>query len=596
MADTPQSLAARAQQAMQDGRLDEALTDLSALKILIPNDSSIWLMCAYANRAKGEVETACREFETATQMAPDDANIRFEYAKYLDETGDLSGSIKQYDEVLRIADGHLDTRINRLLVIAKTSKREEALLELQEIANSDQDMLRVWYNLAVLYREDTRFDEAKAAANHILQKQPDHVRAAHVLAQCAADQGEKSSHLYRSARDLDADNLDLLTGEAGALVQEDEPEKAIKMLEEQLERDPLWAGGHSMLAEIRWQQTGSKDFAKSYDDVLKENPQAIELWSNYIVSVSRALGHETAVELIKEASQHNPDNEALNIMAANSYSELEEFDQAEKLFTKLNLEKDPATKLSYVRYLTKSGDYKKAEKYGMELVNIGQGADAWPFVSIAWRKLDDPRWNWLEGDHDFAQPFDIEEIQGELPKLAEKLRAMHKYEVHPFAQSLRGGTQTDGALFSKQIPEIQSLVAHLRRTIRQYLDNLPAYDEAHPLLSMNREAFRFTGSWSVRLTGSGFHVNHIHNQGNLSSAFYATVPDDIGTGETDSQDGWLAVGEPATELNTGLSALKLFEPKPGRLVLFPSTMWHGTRPFGEGERMSCAFDVGLFKD
>jgi len=33
------------------------------------------------------------------------------------------------------------------------------------------------------------------------------------------------------------------------------------------------------------------------------------------------------------------------------------------------------------------------------------------------------------------------------------------------------------------------------------------------------------------------------------------------------------------------------EPKPCRLALFPSWMWHGTRPFGEGERMTVAFDV-----
>ena len=246
-------------------------------------------------------------------------------------------------------------------------------------------------------------------------------------------------------------------------------------------------------------------------------------------------------------------------------------------FAKLDLEKDPATKLSYVRYLTKSGQFEKAEKFGMELVEIGNGADAWPFVSIAWRKLDDSRWNWLEGDHDFAQPFDIPEMQEELPALSEKLREMHKYEVHPFAQSLRGGTQTDGALFSKQVPEIQSLVSHLRRTVRTYLDNLPAYDERHPLLGMNRDAFRFTGSWSVRLTGSGFHVNHIHNQGNLSSAFYVTVPEQIGSGEGDSQEGWLAVGEPAAELNTDFRQSRLLSQSLGDWCCFPQQcgMEHG---------------------
>lgn len=28
-----------------------------------------------------------------------------------------------------------------------------------------------------------------------------------------------------------------------------------------------------------------------------------------------------------------------------------------------------------------------------------------------------------------------------------------------------------------------------------------------------------------------------------------------------------------------------------RLVLFPSYMFHGTRPFGKGERLTVAFDV-----
>ena len=40
-----------------------------------------------------------------------------------------------------------------------------------------------------------------------------------------------------------------------------------------------------------------------------------------------------------------------------------------------------------------------------------------------------------------------------------------------------------------------------------------------------------------------------------------------------------------------LPPFRTVEPKPGRLALFPSYMWHGTRPFGEGERLTVAFDV-----
>jgi hypothetical protein len=35
------------------------------------------------------------------------------------------------------------------------------------------------------------------------------------------------------------------------------------------------------------------------------------------------------------------------------------------------------------------------------------------------------------------------------------------------------------------------------------------------------------------------------------------------------------------------------EPRPGRLVLFPSTLWHSTEPFAAGERLVVSFDVSL---
>ena len=53
--------------------------------------------------------------------------------------------------------------------------------------------------------------------------------------------------------------------------------------------------------------------------------------------------------------------------------------------------------------------------------------------------------------------------------------------------------------------------------------------------------------------------------------------------------GGLALGEPAPEL--GLPPTRTIEPAVGRLVLFPSWMWHGTRPFPQGERLTVAFDL-----
>ena len=103
---------------------------------------------------------------------------------------------------------------------------------------------------------------------------------------------------------------------------------------------------------------------------------------------------------------------------------------------------------------------------------------------------------------------------------------------------------------------------------------------------MRSRPVRFSGSWSVRLTDAGFHANHFHPEGWLSSAFYLALPE-----SANGQEGWLALGEPQADLGLDLPPIRLVEPKPGRLVLFPSTMWHGTVPFPAGERLSIAFDV-----
>ena len=55
--------------------------------------------------------------------------------------------------------------------------------------------------------------------------------------------------------------------------------------------------------------------------------------------------------------------------------------------------------------------------------------------------------------------------------------------------------------------------------------------------------------------------------------------------------GWLRFGTPPSELGLDLPPYCDIEPKVGRLILFPSTLWHGTVPFADGERLSIAFDI-----
>jgi hypothetical protein len=55
--------------------------------------------------------------------------------------------------------------------------------------------------------------------------------------------------------------------------------------------------------------------------------------------------------------------------------------------------------------------------------------------------------------------------------------------------------------------------------------------------------------------------------------------------------GWIRFGSPPAGLGLQLPAYTRIQPKAGLLVLFPSTLWHETLPFDDGERLVIAFDV-----
>ena len=125
----------------------------------------------------------------------------------------------------------------------------------------------------------------------------------------------------------------------------------------------------------------------------------------------------------------------------------------------------------------------------------------------------------------------------------------------------------------------------LSRTCR----HVPAATCTHPFHARNVSPAEIIGCWSVRLRRGGFHVNHIHPEGWVSSAYYASVPGEVD--DSTLRSGWLKFGEPRFAV-PGLAPFLEVQPRPGRLVLFPSYLWHGTHALrGDAPRMSVAFDA-----
>ena len=190
--------------------------------------------------------------------------------------------------------------------------------------------------------------------------------------------------------------------------------------------------------------------------------------------------------------------------------------------------------------------------------------------------------------YDLTPPEGYENMATFNADLKKALDKQHRFQTAPLNQSLRGGTQTDLDLYYADDPIIQMFFAQLAEPIGDYMKHIGKGAD-HPLTRRNTGKYRINGAWSVRLAPNGHHVNHVHPMGWLSSSYYVDVPDIVA--DDAGRHGWIKFGEPGID-GLDLPAEKFIKPRAGRLVLFPSYMWHGTIPFaGEQSRLTLPFDV-----
>ena len=193
----------------------------------------------------------------------------------------------------------------------------------------------------------------------------------------------------------------------------------------------------------------------------------------------------------------------------------------------------------------------------------------------------------LVGEWTVAPPAGWSDSGSWLLELASSLNQLHQAKAHPLGQSLRGGSQTALDLTRVEDPVVQSFFKAIDAPIRAHMLKLGRGRDVTRLRSTGR--YRVSNAWSVRLKPGGRHENHHHPAGWLSSAFYVSVPPAVDDGD---RQGWLQFGQPGLFQGAGLEPEHFIKPEPGKLVLFPSWMWHGTRPFGgEHPRLTIAFDI-----
>lgn len=543
-------------------------------------------LLALVEKKRGAMEAARAAFERARRLAPRDPQILGNYANLLGETGATEEALARYEDALRADPAFLPARYNRALLLQKMGRFAEALSDLDRVLAGSPADARTLSARASLLRDLGRYGEAAASYDAALRAEPARPIALKGRARVALERGEEdASEHYRRALAAMPDAPELQLGYAEALEADGRPD-ALDALTAAVARAPDWIEGQSALARMRWEAGEGEAFTRDMERRLAEAPGNAALWAALAATLRAADLPERAAEAAAEARRAQPDDPALMLAEAFHASEAGELERSTALFAALPEGLSGRAGLE-ARHCLRCGDLARAAVW-TDLARAENPEDiaAWAMTGLVWRLSGDPQAEWLNGQPGLLSTSALDLDPSQIASVAERLRTLHRTRAHPIGQSLRGGTQTRGRLLAREEPDIRLLQTALSRVIDSYWNALPAEDPAHPLLRQRAKRPQFAGSWSVRLTGGGFHVAHFHSQGALSSACYFVVPE-----AQAPMEGWLELGVAPAEFGLDLEPLARVEPKPGRIALFPSYLFHGTRPFSAGERLTVAFDV-----
>ena len=458
------------------------------------------------------------------------------------------------------------------------------------------DFLQARMSLARLLIDLKRWDEAKAIYERLLDQAPEHLPVRYGAATVALELGhaEDAESVFDAliAEGNDRPQIRFMRGRARAQLRR--IDEALDDLRRSYEASstPL---ALRTLASMLWVCGERERFDALLTDAVGRRPELAVV----AAEMQRQSGAPDAalatIETARLRFQLPPDAYSVVAMAHIDLGEATPAEQAARAC--LAAEPDNRTaKAHLITALLMQGKADDAVQHIAQMRDAEPDRQHWiAYQASALRLLGSDDYERLVDLDRFVRPYTLPTPPG-FPSLAafnvELLAALdrwHLYRTHPLDQSLRGGSQTPRDLTSIDDPVIQAFATALDRPIRQYMADVGRGDD-HPLTRRNTGDYRITGCWSVKLVGGGYHVNHVHPEGWISSAYYVAVPEETRTSA--DRSGWIKFGEPPFETTPPSPPEKWIQPEPGLLVLFPSFLWHGTAPIhDQAVRVTAPFDA-----
>ena len=581
---------------LQAGKFEQARGLLAGVLRAHPRFVEAHRLLAGAHLALGERARAEQSLRTAAAIDPDWAPVQLALGELLADDGRFDEAESALRRALqRQRHPRAALGLARLLLRrGKAAEAHEMLAPLARPAEANVDLLAEFARTLLALQ---RNDEAIEVSRRVVAAAPDSALAAARLAGALVAAGKFGEALLESRRafalGLDQAEAWFIGGSAAA--GEDSYDEAEAAFRRACTLQPEYLDAQRELAQLIWMRTGDLSRATALlDATLRERPHAQGLLA-IKAALHQGAGDDAGALAMLEPVANRTDAEAGILMTASeaalktgSPSAIEFAGRARRL-----LPGDPGATGLLGNALLQAGRAREAGQLALDALRLRENDQGLIALRVtAQRLLGDPAYRETYDYANLVRTWTIDTPDGwptlpaYLAELAVSLRKLHALQTHPVHQSLRHGTQSTRNLMEVNDPAIRAFFRAIDTPIRRHMQAIGR--GADPTRRRNTGRYRIHGIWSVQLHSHGYHTNHVHPEGWLSSACYIDLPAAI---ERERQ-GWLKFGEPGVATQPPLAPEHFVRPQPGLLALFPSHMWHGTVPFeGEGTRLTIAFDI-----
>lgn len=574
----------------QSGRLTE--TELLCLSLTedFPSHQFGWKVLGVVYDQMGRFDESLAATKQSLAIAPSDAEEHYNLANTLSKLGRLDEAVASYSQAIELKPDFAEAHYNLASAFRALDRQQDAEASYRCAIVSLPDYAEAHFNLAITLGQLGRISEAEDSYRRTILVQPNFAEAHFNLGNLLKNLGKlaDAETAYRQACSVNPEFVEAQCNLGLMLYEQRKLEAAELQFRIAIALKSDYVEALSNLG-LTLKGLGKLDEAKeALQRAVAANPNQVEAHCN-LGHTLRELGHlDEAEASYSQALTLDPGYSEARVNRSQVRYETGRIDAALADLDSCNSADARARALEMLYAAGRHEEvYERIERRaGLDDTNIRMAA----FSAFISEKLKKPT------AHNFCQrPLSffhsssisshVNDVAGFISGLVDDLYTIETIWEPAGKATVSGFQMADHiALFDQDSPYIQDLKSIIFDELAKYRERFK--DESCALINDYPNESTLAG-WHVVLKCQGYQNPHIHPWGWISGVVYLKLAPPLGRDE----------GATEFSLNSDFysdpkSPSLLLNPKPGDIVLFPSSLHHRTIPFtSDVDRVVVAFDL-----